>query len=108
MQTTSLSPSSFEACSAAAGTPLGAAPTPSPAAPIVVASLAQLDELEALGRAVLCSHSYAQLTAVAWKLHAALYSLQCDAVQGADGVDLSAAEDMACLFERLRDEQGRA
>jgi hypothetical protein len=83
-------------------------PTPSPAAPIVVASLAQLAELEATGRAVLCSHSYAQLTAVAWKLHAALYSLQCDAVQGADGVDLSAAEDMACLFERLRDEQGRA
>jgi hypothetical protein len=48
------------------------------------------------------------LTAAAWKLHAALYSLQCDAVQGADGVDLSAVEDMACLFERLRDEQGRA
>jgi hypothetical protein len=83
-------------------------PSPSPTAPILVASLAQLAGLERHGRDVLTYDGYATLAACAWDLHAALYSLQSDGIRGADAVDLSAIEDLASLLETLRDEQGRA
>jgi hypothetical protein len=76
-------------------------PTPSPAAPILAASLAQLAELEKFGRAVLVRDTYGDLARDAARLHAALFSLQSDGVQGSDAVDLAALEDACALFQRL-------
>jgi hypothetical protein len=83
-------------------------PTPPPAAPILVANLAQLEKLEAVGRYAITHDGYAVLAGWAWDLHAALYSLQSDGIRGADAVDIAAIEDLASLLETLRDEQARA
>lgn len=75
-------------------------PTPSPAA-LVVASLAQLEELEATGRRVLLRDGYAGLARQASDLYCALFSLQSDGIRGAEDVDSHPLEDLCGLLQRL-------
>jgi hypothetical protein len=92
------SPFSFEALSAAAGTPLRQEPTTDA---ILAVSLAQLNELEAVGRRVLLRDGYAGLARQASDLFAALHSLQSDGIRGAEQVDTGPLEDLCSLLQRL-------
>lgn len=76
-------------------------PIPTLADRVRVASLAQLEALEAAGRRALGREGYARLATTAAALHAAVFSLQGDGVRGADAVDLDALEDACALFQRL-------
>jgi hypothetical protein len=79
--------------------------TTSPPIPYVVASIAQLAELEAHGRDALRRFGPAQLAAA---LYAAVYVEQLEGRLA--GIDLDTLEDLAALIQRAEhdDEQARA
>lgn len=75
--------------------------TPSSTGPILVAALEQLVELESHGRRAVLSDGFADLARQAARIHAVVFALQSDGIQGADAVDLDGIEDACALLQRL-------